>query len=392
MRTTLIRRITLLQAIIAILCISADLSAQSPAGLSIGTGSSLIMNGPAFLVLSNAGFTNNGTFIAGSSHVLFTGSPGVVAGIGGNTPSSFYHLTLNNTSQGTLMLDQSISVTGNLSMQTGNLSLNGHDLDLSSSGQIIGENEQSHIYDYSPAPGSVTITRKLYSPQAVNPGNIGIEITSSAGLGSTRIIRHFDPQPLLGGGTSIARWFTVSPANNRGLNASARIHYLDAEVKNGNTAPFLDVWTGSDLMDAWLETGGNSSDPAQHWVQLEGIGHFNRLTLANTQGMIDSGGTTMRSSPQQQNAVSRNMDSPETAILTAGAYPNPTHNNVVLLLTNAGQEDALIGLYDQSGRPLQRRMVHLYKGSNTISWNLDGYPAGVYLLVSGNRKFKIVKH
>jgi len=277
-------------------------------------------------------------------------------------------------------------VTGDLGMQGGVLLLNGHEVALAGNGRIMGESNQSFIYDNIPASGSVIVTRKLFKPQAVNPGNIGIEITSNANLGSTTIVRRFDEQSSMTGGTGIARWFSITPANNIGLNTSVRIHYLDHELRS-TPAAFLDVWKGSDIMAAWFDAGRSSWDTAQRWVQLDGIDHFNRLTL----GSIDN--DPILPVTQRQSSIGAKTAAGISPVNTL-AYPNPSRNQVMLRIASSREQDLPISVYDQAAHLLQRKMVHLQMGSNTLSWDLSAYPAGIYYLVPESRectKFKIVK-
>ena len=63
----------------------------------------------------------------------------------------------------------------------GILDLNQWDLFLE--GQFVGESELSHVT--GPSGGQVILERDLGSPSALNPGNIGLSITSADPLGFT---------------------------------------------------------------------------------------------------------------------------------------------------------------------------------------------------------------
>ena len=388
MRTKFTRHIA--WVILGLLQLPLWLSAQQPAGpgqVHITSGSYLVMNGQVQLVMNNIAFNNDGGFIAGSGNVRFIGAIGALTNsIMGNTITTFNHLTLHTDPVSGVFLQQDLTVTGNLGMEAGQLMLNGHAVTLSGAGQILGESNTSPIEDLSPGTGSVSISRKLFAPQAVNPGNIGIEISSSANLGSTAVIRHFDGQSSMTGGTGIARWFSITPAFNSGINASARIHYLDHELGN-NSAAWLDVWKGSDIMAAWLDAGRSSWDTAQHWVQLDGIDHFNSLTL----GSVDN--DPILPIPERQSTMGTKT-APSLSTENIQAYPNPSHDQVLLTIVSPREQDMPISVYDQAAHILQRKIVHLQMGSNTLSWDLSPYPAGVYYLVPESkefRKFKIVK-
>ncbi len=65
--------------------------------------------------------------------------------------------------------------------------MNNYMLDLGSSGNIANESNNSCITGTT--GGAIRITTVLNAPQGVNPGNIGVELTSDADLGSTVITR-----------------------------------------------------------------------------------------------------------------------------------------------------------------------------------------------------------
>jgi hypothetical protein len=384
MSTKTYRRIALLLANLPLLQIPLSLSAQGPAQLHITPGSYLVMNGQPQLVMNNIAFNNDGDFIAGSSNIRFIGAIGALTNsIMGSTITSFNHLTLHTDPVSGVFLQQDLAVTGDLNMETGQLMLNGHEVSLAGAGQIVGESNISPIEDISPGTGAVTVTRKLFAPQAVNPGNIGIEITANTNLGSTRIVRYFDPQTTLTGGAGIARWFSITPAFNGGMNASARIHYLDHELRSTPPA-FLDVWKGSDIMAAWSDAGRSDFDTIQHWVQLDGIDHFNRLTL----GSVDNDPILPVTERQSTMAT---KTAPDLSAEKAQAYPNPSHDQVLLSITSPRGQDVSISVYDQGAHMLQRKMVHLQMGSNTLTWDLSAYPSGIYYLVPESREFKKFK-
>ena len=372
MRKLFTRRIALLQLTIAFLPLW--LFAQTgPSQLHITSGGYLVMKGKAQLVMNNIAFDNDGSFIADSSNVRFIGEPGALANsIMGNTNSTFNNLTLHTDPVSGVFLQQGITLTGTLGMEAGLLMLNGNDLNLGGTGKIVGESSASRIEDVSPGTGAVYAVRKLFAPQAVNPGNIGVEITSNANLGITKVFRYFQPQTLNTGGSGIARWYTITPSSNMGLDATLRVHYLDAEL-NGNGESALHVWTGSDLMDAWLDAGVDSADVNANWVQLSNIDHFNRVTLAS------GAGTAIE------------MSVPSSPVV---AYPNPSHNQVALSITSSREKDVVMGLYDQTGHLLQRRAMHLHTGPNTLTWDLTIYPTGIYFIGAEDgsvRKVKMMK-
>src|SRR6202000_3430068 len=163
-------------------------------------GVQLVARGTPQLVLNNISMIINGAFAADSSTVLFTGGLYSSALIDGDHPLSFYNLNIGMSS-GDVKLNNNIAVAGHITMTSGSLQLNRYNLDLGRTGSIIGERASSCITGAD--GGTITVTASLIAPQAVNPGNIGVEFTSFESLGSTVITRGHESQASAGGATSI---------------------------------------------------------------------------------------------------------------------------------------------------------------------------------------------
>src|SRR5207342_3268404 len=148
------------------------------------------------------------------------------------------NLYINKTSS-PVALNSDVDVIHNVVFAKGRLDLNGHNLVLSPSGLLVGENEFNHITGLS--GGYVSITVPLNAPSGANPGNLGAIITSSKDLGSVVIQRGHSSQTNQGSGKSILRYFNIQPSNNTVLNAVFRFTYLDAEL-NGLTESSLNMW------------------------------------------------------------------------------------------------------------------------------------------------------
>ena len=201
-------------------------------GLQLTPGIHWVVNGPSQLILHNASLINDGSFFADSGTVVFTsdtGSGGAI--IGGANPVSFHDLRIGKAAND-LQLNNDAFVAGRIMLDSGNLQLNGYLLDLGASGSIIGERNEARITGVH--GGTVRITALLHGPHAVNPGNIGVEITSDADLGSTVITRGHFQLTNSSGETSIQRWFDITPETNTNLHASLRLFYLDEELAGKN--------------------------------------------------------------------------------------------------------------------------------------------------------------
>ena len=215
------------QILFIAICLSHSIFAQ---GLRLSPGVHLVMSGNPSLVLNNAGLINDGSIETDSSTVVFTddGTMGV-ARVGGSNPINFHNLSIHKTS-GNLELDNDISVNGNIFMQGGNLLLNDHLLDLGNSGIIQGENNLSFITGTH--GGSIRRLAVIGANMPSNPGNIGVEITSSKSPGQTIITRSHTQQTMKDGNTSVQRYFEITPSLNADLDATVRLYYLDSELED----------------------------------------------------------------------------------------------------------------------------------------------------------------
>jgi len=346
---------------------SSNVKAQR---LYIGTGSNLVAKGPVSIVLQDAGLSNDGICTTDSSTFLFSGNTVTSPLLSGNNPVGFYNLTINKPG-GELMANQTLSVAGALAMQNGHLLLNNDaNVNLVGAGQITGENEQSNIIANS---GSAVIVKpNLVAPQALNPGNIGLELTSNATLGPTTISRLDNPQMTASGAVSIKRYFVVFTNNYHGWDATIKMYYLDT-LLNGNAAANLTVWLPSDATSQWIPSGKDSNSLTGKWVALGHIDHFVQLTLGGN------------------GATPAAMSIDTAASVQPQLFPNPAHDQFTLSVTSPGEKDDLIGLYDQDGHLLQEKPVHLATGPNNITWNIGAYTTGIYTLQSATNSFKSIR-
>jgi hypothetical protein len=249
-----------------------NLAAQ---GIKISSGTSLVVNGSTYLVLTNTGLTNNGQFLPGNGTVVFTGNS-VTSGsfINGSSTPGFYNLTLNKSANG-MQLGSNITLSNTLLFTNGDsLFLNGFNIDLGSTGILSGETSNKRITGRT--GGYIQSTQLLNAPTAVNPGNLGFKITSASNLGSTVIRRGHQQQS----GASIYRYFTVTPSNNTGLNATVDFYYFDNELA-GLAEPNLAMFSSANGGVQWTNMGEDAIDQGANILSLGGIDIMNRFTLAN---------------------------------------------------------------------------------------------------------------
>jgi hypothetical protein len=333
-------------------------------GLQVGEGAHLVLNGSPSIVLNNTGIINNGYVTAGNSNVLFTGNKTTAASfIGGSRPVAFYNIIIGKDAND-VELDNNISVGGNVVMKNGNLQLNNHTLDLGNTGIIAGERNSSSITGKH--GGVIKVNAILYAGQPVNPGNIGVEINSTTSAGFTVITRGHVQQTNATGEQSIQRYFDIVPSHNTNLHATLRFYYFDDELagKNGNE---LSVFSNAQGQRDWTQWGKDNADAIKGWVAKNNIDQLSRFTLAIGNAKEQLTGTAVQ------------------------LFPNPLHDAFTVLLNSNTEKDEAIALYDQLGRQLEVKKIHLLPGINRLQWNVQQYAAGSYHLVFKTMNVKNIK-
>lgn len=259
-------------------CILKGVAAQ----MYVSSGATVSLSGNAQVTLQNTDLTNNGTItVPGTGRFVFKGNANNV--IGGSSTITFGELEIVKTGSGLLTLQSDIAVTGKIVFTSNLIELNQHNIDLGSTGILEGENENSRLTGSN--GGEVRTVATLNAPSAANPGNLGAVITSSQNMGITTIHRgHQSQTNIHGTGSSILRYYDISPANNTALDATLRINYFDAEKNSLDENDFL-LYKSDDHVN-WTEMGQTARSTSQNWVELSGIHDFSRWTLSTPLSVI----------------------------------------------------------------------------------------------------------
>jgi hypothetical protein len=199
----------------------------------------------------------------------YNGSSAQVTGNG--LPSTVRELTVDNASGVTL--SNSLSVNSHLTVTSGDLNLNGKNVELGSAA-TLSEAADGRIT----GSGTIQTTRDLSNITSENVAGLGAEITTSANMGSTTIIRGHTAQTGAGE-TGIQRYYDISPTANTGLDAAFVFHY-NTEDLNGQNEATLCLWKSSDGGSTWLHQGG-LVDTEANTITLSGINAFSRWTAAD---------------------------------------------------------------------------------------------------------------
>jgi hypothetical protein len=335
-------------------------------GIRLTSGIQWVVQGSPSIVLNNASLINDGSFAADSSSVTFTGDmTNTGAFIGGANPVFFYNLRIGNSAND-LQLNNNAFVTGRITFDNGNLQLNSYKLDLGNTGSIEGERNEARII--SSQGGTICVTAQLNKPRAVNPGNIGVEVTSEADMGITVITRGNTPLINSDGQTGIQRWFDIAPETYTTASASLRFFYFDGEL-TGNDKYSLVVFSSKEGDNRWSPGGRDASDPISNWILKSNLDPFRRFTLG----------------------IPADKAAPGIKTFSVQVYPNPAHDVFTILMVTKKEGNGIMQLYDQSGNLLEEKAAYWQAGVNTINWDISRYARGVYYLSVGGSNGSNIK-
>ena len=331
--------------------------------LVIGTEGNVVCQGNPFLVLNYLALNNSGNFVADQSYTQFTGN-GLVdqSKVLGFEVSTFSDLIISNPANFVQLLND-IEVEGNVLMAGGRINLMDRTIHLMTLGsELIGETETSRIT--SPLNGYISWNHPLLGIATSNPGNLGAEITTAMLPGLTEVRRGHYPY-LLDSGWSAARWYAFFPTNNAGLNATLRLHYLEAEII-GIPEEKLAVWKSNDNGISWHLVESSANNPVENWVEISGEDSLSMYTF----GRFDT------PSPMPLIENTSNWNQASELLL----YPNPVERIASIYIHAAEEASVKLEWYNIAGQIVMDQPVSLMAGPNTFEVDVSLLPAGTYLL------------
>jgi hypothetical protein len=255
--------------------------------LGISTGASVtVLAGADLSVYGN--FFNDGLASLGAGTVRMRAN--VTQNIAGSTITEFGNLTIDNSSAAdpAVELDNEIHVAGNITFVQGKIDLNGNDIDLLGTGQLVNESNNHRVYGF---PGEIkTVIDMAANTNYSNIGGMGVSInTGATAPGITNVERGHEQFTHAGSYQSIRRYFDISPTVNTGLDATLRIFYFDDEMQVDAGFPAhvkanLLPWRSTDNGVTWegqFQPANLSNDIVSNWVQLTSIPAFSKWTLSD---------------------------------------------------------------------------------------------------------------
>ncbi len=342
---------------------------QADAQFYIGPGATVSANlgGITVITLAGGDFINDGTFSSGTSDFYFLNNSGDDLSIGGTGNTTFDYLYVK-TGAKNLVLEQDINAALVI-FEDGHFDLNGNNVNLA--GIIVDEDETRSFI--GPNGGEIVHQTNLTAPSGANPGNLGAVITSVADLGEVTIRRTHLPD-MDGGAESINRRYTITPANNAGLDATLRFFYLENEL-NGLSENDLELWRNEG--PGWDLQGTTDRDANENWLELSGIDAFSEWTAAELDftPVIELDGNR--------------------ALLVGELFPNPvsTGNGYVqLAVTSPENLQINLRIVDGLGRVLYKNEYDLMAGEQVLQLSHPDLSAGMYQVqMEAEGRFAVLK-
>ncbi|MFT3822381.1 MAG: T9SS type A sorting domain-containing protein [Chitinophagaceae bacterium] len=245
--------------------------------LYIGPGATLYTTsnatGGAVITISNGNLVNEGiaSFEKAQVYIKGTGNYSIQSKQG----LTFKQLIIDKDPDASVLLRGTINISEKLMMQHGMLNLNGNDVYLASSAIIEGESLTSHITGAN--GGKVQIIANLNNPAAVNPGNLGVYITSTQNLGQVTIARGHDVQSGTGFTSSIKRYYNINTTATN-LDVSLKLSYFEDEL-NGIDEGSMLLYNFSYTIGKWSQQKINGKNTTQNYVEAYGLASLDRFTL-----------------------------------------------------------------------------------------------------------------
>ena len=233
--------------------------------LSITNGTGSVVLNKDILIKGN--LTNDGTLNANGKKVTLNG--GTLQTVGGisATGNTFYNLTIANTNAG-IKLSNNIGVTNQLSINDGDIDLNGNDVDLGTVGAIVNETDDKRIHG---SAGNIIARDRDLGPVGDynNIAGMGIDLQVSSGgntPGITTIKRSYANYT-----ASVDRSFDISATTSDDLKIIMTFHYFENEVNDAEED--LTVYRSADNGATWTDHGG-VVNPSLNHVVIDSITAF----------------------------------------------------------------------------------------------------------------------
>jgi gliding motility-associated-like protein len=324
-----------MRKLLCLFLIGSTLSSFGQNQMHISTGTFVTADN-AFINLDDTNIINEGTIRTTSANLVINATQTIA--LQGAGIYELHRLILNTTD--VLSIEQNVFLNEQLIFNQGRVNLNDSRVDLGEAlGELIGETDDNYLY----ADGSGIIVKPFSFdlPADLNPGNLGLSLSSTENLGASEIIRAHEVLSLPGGAQSIRRSYEVSTAtpNNDAVNITA--YYRNHEADPRMTTPV--IWQIDESQTSPLAPISQSVDP------LRG-----NLVVSDTR-LINAIFTIGEDSPEIDVA----------SIPTAFTPNGDGRNDTFIIPFLASQPEALVMIFSRWGE-------RIYSSTNYVNEPWDG--------------------
>lgn len=287
------RRLCRRSSALALLFVLTAVPVLAQSALTIRPGGTLtVTNGTLQL---SGDLTTEGTMDATSGTVRLVGDAAQTIGPGPG--STLQALVVDKDPSSAAQLADTVAVTDSVLVLGGDLNLNGKQIDL---GQTGGLRETTGNTVTGPG-GTITATRFLNAPNAVNVGGLGARITSDVNMSATVVTRGHGPQSGTSLNEGIARYYDIAPGINSNLDATLEFFYDESEL-NGRDERTLALWRSADDGATYAEVGGTVVASADV-IALSGIDAFSRWTATSDDAPLPVELAAFTATPEENGVV-----------------------------------------------------------------------------------------
>ena len=210
--------------------------------------------------------------------MIYTGQDSFIAFGTGNQNiqgTNFWNFIINNG--GTKTLTSNAKINNKLFITNGILKT-GSDTATLDSMAVLTEDSADYVM------GNLAMTKYLSKSKKDTFGNMGVEITPvGTSPGMTKTVRVTGPgSAQMGNGNhGIDRYFQITPAHDKSLNAKVVFHYFQGEL-DGDAESDLSLFRSEDEGLTWYFIGYTSRDINKNTLTTVGIDSFSRFTLGSS--------------------------------------------------------------------------------------------------------------
>ncbi len=425
-----------------LLVLFKSMDSYSQNAVTITGGASLNMSGNVTLTLEDFDLENNGTInlSAGSGRILFRGSAN--NRIRGNGITGLDQLEIAKAASAKLLLEKNLEVRSGIWFTSGQLDLNNRNIVLFGNAALFNESETSFLTGTS--GGYIETSRNLNNvavnpgnlgAMITTSQNAGLTIirrghlVQTVGAGLTSIQRYYDIIPENNSALSAQLRFYYRDAELNGSNeaqldlqrSTDNINWTNSGAGNRNaTLNYVELnnisqfsrWTlaavGSPLPVLFLDFNAACQNGAVFlsWSTGQEINasHFEVQASQNgsswtTIGTVPAAGNSQSVNHYHFNdaAISgkfyriREVDvdgqSQLTTVQLADCYqsgwkvwPNPVDEQLQISMMSAGNDRALVNVYDNLGRLVISKTVGLSAGNNQVLLPVHSLQSGHYII------------